>query len=100
MTAGGWGFQIGEVRRSYLSGRYVVREKRTESFRNPIGEIQTVEFQTFRETEFRVQDAAPHVEVPVSARGTPEVFNQFGRILNYKISIASKPQQLKPRCDG
>jgi hypothetical protein len=83
----GWGFNLSDVRKDYVLGRYIVREKRIESFRDPIGETRSVEFEIFYDTEFRVQNKAPQLEVTSPARGLTEMFDHFGKCFDYTISI-------------
>jgi len=85
----GWGFQLVDVRKDYIAGRYIIKEKHVESFRNPKGDIQTVEYLTFRETEFRVQNLLPHIEIQSPTRGVTEMFNRFGNALNFEVSIVA-----------
>jgi hypothetical protein len=83
----GWGFDIAEIRKDYVTGRYIAKEKHIESFRDPRGEVRTVEFEVFWDLEFRIQSANPNLEVLTPSRGLPELFNHFGKSLDYSISI-------------
>jgi hypothetical protein len=39
----GWGFQVAEVRKNFLNGKFIEKNKRTESFTDPFGKIQSYE---------------------------------------------------------
>jgi len=84
----GWGYMLAEVRKSFLTGKFIEKNKRTESFADPFGKTQTYEIISYQEINFRLQSEWPQLRIENPPRSLGPFFTSIGEYLDFQIGIS------------
>ena len=85
--AAGFGYIIGDVRKTILTGRFVQKETLTRSIIDPHGDERNFTFENYQSTHFIIRDTAPHIELTNPSRRLSELFTSFGDMLDNTVAI-------------
>ena len=83
----GWGFQVAEVRKNFLNGKFIEKNKRIESFTDPFGKVQSYEIISYQEINFCFQPEWPQLRIENPPRSLGPFFTAIGECLNFQIGI-------------
>ena len=84
----GWGYQVSEARRQFLTGRFIEKEKRIETITDPFGKTQSFEIFVYREIIFRLQPEWPQLQIENPPRNLGPFFTSIGEYLNFEVGIS------------
>lgn len=84
----GWGYQVADTRKNFLTGKYIEKIKRTEAITDPFGKIQSFEIVAYQEIIFCFQVEWPQLQVKNSPRNMGPFFTTIGECLNFEVGIS------------
>lgn len=83
----GFGYILGDVRKSFITGRFVQRETVTRLILDPHGSERNFSFENYQSTSFVIRDLAPHLELRNPCRRLSELFTSIGDLLDNSVAI-------------
>jgi hypothetical protein len=84
----GWGFDIEDVRRDIITGRFIERESVVDEYADPFGAPQRFERIVFHQALFRLDTRWPNMEVTNAPRDLSAFFSRLGEYTKFQISIS------------
>lgn len=83
-----WGFDIREIRKGRVVGRYIERDEYTEELVDPFGNVLQWDRTVYREVEFRLGVGWPQLELVNAPRNVTGLLTRLGEYCDYKSSIS------------
>lgn len=84
----GRGYNLSDVRKTWIVGRHIEKEVISRTFEDPTGEEVTSTMESFRATGFTLRTTLPHLEIVDPSRRLSELLTSIGDLLDNRIAIS------------